>query len=356
MIILGIESSCDETAISLVKNGHQVLSNTISSQINKHKKFGGVVPELAAREHLKNIDFVLKKSLEEAHLKLEGINAIAVTAQPGLIPALLVGVSFANGLKKSLNVPLIAINHLQAHIYSVFLEKSPKEIQKTFPSIALLISGGHTQLFFIDKKGKFLLIGTTIDDACGEAFDKAARLLGLSYPGGPIIDKLARLGNKNAIIFPRPLTGEKGKFVSKENKYNFSFSGLKTALFYHLKDNPPTCDEEKHNLIASYQEAIIDVLTKKTFIACKEFNPKSLLIAGGVACNSSLRENFLTKSKEEKVNLLIAEPQFCTDNAAMIAGLAYYQYQTFKKDNFPVNAQACSDTFPKIKFSLQNSQ
>ena len=197
------------------------------------------------------------------------------------------------------------------------------------------------------RKNKAL--GTTIDDACGEAFDKAAKLLGLPYPGGPIIDKMAQKGNKKAITFPRPLTGEGGKAVSKEHKYNFSFSGLKTSFFYYIKDKNLE-DENLGDILASYQEAIVDVLTIKTLKAVKEFKPKTLLIAGGVACNSSLRKRFLEESKKNAFKLLIAEPQFCTDNAAMIAGLGYYQYQKLKKDDFPVNAEARSGEFPKINF------
>ena len=322
MIILGIESSCDETAIALVKDGVTVMSNVVSSQIKKHAEHGGVVPELAAREHIKNIDYVLNKSLEEAQATLDDIDIIAVTQKPGLMPSLLIGVSFANGLALKINKPLLGINHLEAHLYAVFLEKQGK-LEKNFPAIALLVSGGHTQLFYMKSFNDVELLGTTLDDACGEAFDKGAKLLGLPYPGGPIIDQLAKQGDNKFHHFPRPLTGEGGKKVERKNIYNFSFSGLKTSLFYYLKNS--SFKENKVDVVASFQEAIIDVLVKKTVLACKNYACKNIIIAGGVACNSRLRAVFKQLSERYAYSLLIPRPSFCTDNAAMIAGLAYHQ-------------------------------
>ena len=323
MIVLGIESSCDETAVALVKDGVTVMSNIVSSQIKKHAKYGGVVPELAAREHIKNIDYVVNTSLEEADKTLDDIDIIAVTQKPGLMPSLLVGVSFANGLALKINKPLVAVNHLEGHLYSVFLEKRA-DLQRNFPAIGLLVSGGHTQLFYMKTFDEVELLGTTLDDACGEAFDKAAKLLNLPYPGGPVIDKLAKQGNKSFYHFPRPLTGESGKKVEPKNIYNFSFSGLKTSLFYYLKNNILK-EKNKVDIIASFQEAIIDVLIKKTTLACKNYACNNIIIAGGVACNTRLREAFKQLNEQHSYSLFIPLPSLCTDNAAMIAGLAYHQ-------------------------------
>ena len=358
-LILGIETSCDETAASVVNKGCEVRSNVVSSQIEKHAPFGGVIPELAAREHLTNIEPVVSAALKEANVTLSEIKAISVTNGPGLLPALLVGFNFAKALSLSNNIPLIGVNHFLAHIYGTFLEFGTDFLQKetTYPIVALVVSGGHTSLVLIDQKREVKLLGGTIDDAAGEAFDKAAKLLSLGYPGGPIIEKVAKLGNPNKYSFPRPLTGTTGKPLSEEDKFNFSFSGIKTSLLYHCKklnkenDNSDinNLSELKGNLlydtVASYQKAIIDVLTMKSIQAVKTFNAKSLVLCGGVACNGALRESIKNKIVKTTAEFYVAPPKYCTDNAAMVAGLGYHHY---KKLDILKND---SDVFTRINFS-----
>lgn len=327
MRILGIETSCDETAASVVENGHKVCSNIISSQIAQHAGFGGVIPELAAREHLKAIRPVIRQALDQAQCTWQEIDGIAVTAAPGLVPALLVGVTAAKGLATALNKPLIAVNHFLGHIYGAFLEKSEcLEQAQTYPILAVVVSGGHTALVLIREDGMSQLIGTTIDDAAGEAFDKAAKIMNLGYPGGPIIDRLAAAGNAKAYHFPRPLTGTTGKAVPEEHVFNFSFSGIKTALLYAVKDRQLT-DGEIADVAASYQEAIVDVLSQKAFHACRKFKVKTLLACGGVACNQGLRRALQQGADRHGIHFMVAPPKFCTDNAAMIAGVGYHYLQ-----------------------------
>ncbi|NQZ58006.1 MAG: tRNA (adenosine(37)-N6)-threonylcarbamoyltransferase complex transferase subunit TsaD [Lentisphaeraceae bacterium] len=318
MLVLGIESSCDETAIALVRDGHEVLASAISSQIAKHAEYGGVVPELAAREHLANVRQVMDEALEEAGCALEDIDGIAVTNPPGLLPALLVGTSFASGLAASLEIPLIGVNHLIAHIYAAFIER--QDLLKTGdkPVTALLVSGGHTQIIIMHRDGRCEIVGTTIDDAAGEAFDKGGKILGLPYPGGPVIDRLAKGGNVKAIQFPRPLKGK------KEHRFNFSFSGLKTSLLYKVKGKEVSDDELK-DVLASYQEAIVDVLSHKAFDAAKHYGCDTLVVCGGVACNSALRARLTEKGAKSNIEVVLTPPKYCTDNAAMIAGLGYHQ-------------------------------
>jgi N6-L-threonylcarbamoyladenine synthase len=318
MLILGIESSCDETAASLVEDGHNVLSNTISSQIQKHAAYGGVIPELAAREHLTNIREVLDLTLREAGKKLTDIDGIAVTNQPGLLPALLVGTSFANGLAASLDIPVVGVNHLIAHIYGSFIERQDLLAKGDRPITALLVSGGHTQIIIIGRDGKCEIVGSTIDDAAGEAFDKGAKIVGLPYPGGPIIDELARKGNKKAIDFPRPLKGK------PEHRFNFSFSGLKTSLLYKVKGKEFS-EQEMNDMLASYQEAIVDVLSYKVFDAAKKYGSEHIVVCGGVACNSALRQRLKDMASERSVEVVLTPAKYCTDNAAMIAALGYHQ-------------------------------
>jgi len=317
MLILGLESSCDETAASIVRDGHEVLSNAISSQIDKHAVYGGVIPELAAREHLINLRIVLNKALEDAGCELKDIDGISVTNHPGLLPALLVGTSFASGLASSLNIPIVGVNHLIAHIYASFIERQDILKEGDSSVTALLVSGGHTQIIVMSRDGKCEIVGSTIDDAAGEAFDKAAKIMGLPYPGGPVIDKMAIDGDVKAIDFPRPLKGK------KEHRFNFSFSGLKTSLLYKVKDKELSPLEIK-NTLASYQEAIVDVLTHKTFDAAKEFNSSHIVVCGGVACNSALRKRLLDLSEKKNVEVVLTPPKYCTDNAAMIAALGYH--------------------------------
>lgn len=332
-IILGVESSCDETAVALIEDGRKVLSSAIASQIAKHAPFGGVIPELAAREHLTAIRRVADEALKEAGVGMDRVDAVAVTNGPGLIPALLVGLNFAKGLAMANNKPLIGINHFLGHIYGVFLD-SEEDIfarKELFPMISLVVSGGHTSLVLIDEKGNVRVIGTTLDDAAGEAFDKAAKLLNLGYPGGPVIEKAAKQGDPHRFHFPRSLTGTAGKAVSEENRFNFSFSGVKTALLYHAKnrtgDKPETMEgKDLYDTLASYQQAIVDVLCMKAFDAARHFGARSLILCGGVACNGCLREHFEANAPKN-VRTILAPRKFCTDNAAMIAGLAYRYFK-----------------------------
>ena len=346
--ILGIESSCDETAASIVCNGSKVLSNIVASQIAKHAPFGGVVPELAAREHLKNIQTVVDEALEIASISIDDIAAIAVTNGPGLLPALLIGVNFAKSLAISNEKKLIGINHFQAHIYGSFLQDSISKLlkQETYPIVSLVVSGGHTAIVVTESNGQSRIVGSTLDDAAGEAFDKAAKLLSLGYPGGPLIEKFAKEGNSKAFEFPRPMTGKTGKPLSSEQRFDFSFSGLKTSLLYHcrkqglinLDGNMTGNISVKKNLdqqllydtIASYQEAIIDVLSLKLLDAVKFYKAKTAVICGGVACNGALRTR-INSILPNSVDVNIAPPCYCTDNAAMIAGLAWHY---FKKEEF----------------------
>jgi len=352
--ILGIESSCDETAAAVVAEGCEVRSSIIASQIAKHAPFGGVVPELAAREHLANIQHVTTRALQEAELTLNDISAVACTNGPGLLPALLVGLNFSKGLAASNNLPLLGINHFIAHIYGSFLETGVEALQQesTYPLLALVVSGGHTALVLLDHAGGAKIIGSTLDDAAGEAFDKAAKLLDLGYPGGPIIEKTAEKGDPEKFKFPRPMTGASGKPLAPENRFNFSFSGVKTSLLYHCRkyaliapdgdmtNNIATADDYSEELlydtVASYQEALIDVLSLKTCDAVANFAVKTVILCGGVACNTALR-NRIKEKLSDKVNLKITSPKYCTDNAAMIAGLGWHYFRQGKIDDFDLD-------------------
>ncbi len=348
-VILGIETSCDETAASIVVNGEDIRSNVVASQIAKHSPYGGVVPELAAREHLEAINHVVSQALHDADMKIDEVDAVAVTNGPGLMPALLVGVSFARGLALSNDIPLIGTNHFLAHIYGAFLDCGVKELEHEdiYPMISLVVSGGHTNLVKITADGKAEVVGTTIDDAAGEAFDKGAKLLNLGYPGGPILERIARNGDKKAYAFPRSLTGAGGKKVTEGNRFNFSFSGLKTALLYHcdkLGGGDKVEGKVLEDSIASYQEAIVDVLVRKTKDAVEFFGGKSIVVSGGVACNGPLRERFeMVFSKD--YNLFLAPKKYCTDNAAMVAGIGFHYYQKELFSPLDIDAYA---RLPKI--------
>ena len=289
-VILGIESSCDESACAIVRDGYEVISSRVASQIAKHALHGGVVPELAAREHLTALKRVLDETLADAKMTMDDIDGIAVTQGPGLMPALLVGFNFAKGLALGHNKKLIGTNHFIAHIYGAFLEdgKAVIEDKNRYPMLALVVSGGHTSLMLLDETGKARHLGWTIDDAAGEALDKGAKLLDLGYPGGPIMQKTGEGGNIEKYHFPRPLTGTSGKALSEENRFNFSFSGIKTALLYHVQREKEAGKifegELLSDTVASYQEAVIDVLVRKTLSAAKQFNVGSIVVAGGVAC------------------------------------------------------------------------
>ena len=304
MIILGIESSCDESAASICKDG-KILSNVVSSQ-KIHNNYGGVVPEIASREHDRLLNHLVVKSINEANISLNNIEGIGVTKGPGLAGTLLTGVSFAKGFSQSINVPIIGINHLEAHIYANFLAYPKLE----YPLVCLLVSGGHTQIWYIKNIFDYELLGDTRDDAAGEAFDKGARILGLGYPGGPVIEKIANKGNSNAINFPRAL-------MEKDN-LEFSFSGLKTSLLYLVKKEQLFDVED---IVASYQKAILDVLVTKFLRAINIKKVNTCIIAGGVAANNCLRR-LVNDRLNNRINVYYPDINLCTDNAAMIAFLA----------------------------------
>jgi len=306
MLLLALESSCDETAAAVVKDGRTVLSNVIASQISIHAEYGGVVPEIASRKHLESVSLVVEQALLEAGVGLSDLEAVAVTQGPGLAGALLVGISVAKGLSLGLGIPLVGVNHIEGHLLAVFLEK-PVE----FPFIALAVSGGHSHLYRVDGVGRYTTLGQTVDDAAGEAFDKVAKLIGLPYPGGVAIDRLAASGDPKAIKFPRPLMND--------GSYNFSFSGLKTAVLTHVKKFPEAAGAGVNDLAASFQAAVCDVLTKKTAAAVAATGIRRVVVAGGVACNSALRRSMARMAAEQGAELSMPSPLLCSDNAAMIA-------------------------------------
>lgn len=323
MIILGLESSCDETAAAVIADGTQVLSNVIYSQIATHRKFGGVVPELASREHLEKIEGVVDEAMKKAGLSYAEIDGIAVTQGPGLVGSLLVGINFAKAIAFATGKPIVGINHIEGHVYSVAFEFPPPE----YPALALVVSGGHTNLFLIPEPEKYKLVGRTRDDAAGEAFDKVSKLIGLGYPGGPVIDRLAARGNKRAIIFPlAEIKLKDGSGLSLD----FSFSGLKTAVLRYVRENdiqpvtdPDNPGEQILDLCASFQNAVVRALIRSLRKAAAEHRPKTILLAGGVACNSELRSAVQQLSNELKIPAYIPSSVFTTDNAAMIAAAAY---------------------------------
>jgi N6-L-threonylcarbamoyladenine synthase len=321
--IFGIETSCDETAAAVVRNGRQILSSVVASQTKLHERFGGVVPEIASRAHLEKILPVIKEALEEAGVKPADIDAVAVAHQPGLTIALMVGVTAAKTLAFAWQKPLIGINHLHAHLQSAILASETMEL----PAVALIVSGGHTSLYEAESALELKRLGSTIDDAAGEAFDKVATILGLPYPGGPSIEKAARGGNPKAVAFPRSL-------LDKES-LDFSFSGLKTAVLYHCQGQDMKGQNraasmslrEISDIAASFQQAVVDTLIIKTLRAVRRVGAKTVLVGGGVAANSALREAMGKMCDENKLSLLIAPKPLCTDNAAMVASLAYYYYK-----------------------------
>ncbi|MBR2373522.1 MAG: tRNA (adenosine(37)-N6)-threonylcarbamoyltransferase complex transferase subunit TsaD [Lentisphaeria bacterium] len=342
-LILGIESSCDETAAAVVEDGFRVLSSEVASQIAKHAVHGGVVPELAAREHLKALTPVVQGALKQAGVTLKDISGIAVTQGPGLIPALLVGLNYAKGLSQMNKLPLIGVNHFLAHIYGAFLDSDPAVFadESLYPILALVVSGGHTSLLLIDSSGKAQQLGCTIDDAAGEALDKGAKLLDLGYPGGPVIQKVAQGGDPEKFHFPRPLTGGAGKPVAPENRFNFSFSGIKTALLYHSRKYPEISGQLLADTVASYQAAVVDVLVRKTADARRTYGARTVVVAGGVACNAELRRR-MAESIGDSAVLMLAPPKYCTDNAAMVGGAGYH---AFKRGRF-IDLEA--DSFARL--------
>lgn len=315
MLILGIETSCDETAAGVVKDGTRILSNVISSSLKYHKKFGGVVPEIATRHHVENIDKVINRSLYLAGIKIKDIDAVAVTNGPGLVGALLTGISCAKAISYNLGKPLIAVDHLKAHIYSAIMEKNIP----VFPFIGLVISGGHTRLYLVEDFNSFELLGDTVDDAVGEAYDKVSKILGLGYPGGPVIDALAKKGNPAAI-----------KFTCRavNNSLDFSFSGIKTAVLYKVKAMGPRLKaKEVSDIAASFQEAVLRVLVENSIKAIEKYKVKSFVVGGGVSANSGFREKMRREAAFKGFDLYFPPLNLCSDNAVMAAGLAYRLYK-----------------------------
>jgi len=331
VLILGIESSCDETAVSLVENGRKIISNVVSSQEKIHAQYFGVVPELASRAHLENINYVFEKALGNAKIgikpkDLESVEAVSVTAGPGLMGSLLLGWTFARTLSFIYNKPLVPVNHLEGHVFSSMLEYP--ELKPPF--LALVVSGGHTELVIVKDFGKYKVLGRTRDDAAGEAFDKVAKLLNLTYPGGPVIENRAKDGNPEAVKFTRPYMWA---------NWDFSFSGIKTAVVYHVRDNTKKTGftaEQINDICASFQSAVVDTLVDKTIAAAKKFNLNKIVACGGVAANGFLRESFIKKGAESKMNIFIPARNLCTDNAAMIASVGYYKYKS-KKSKYNIN-------------------
>lgn len=318
MLILGIETSCDETAAAIVEHGTRVKSNVIYSQIATHRPYGGVVPELASREHLEKIGDVVNAAFEQAGVTPHDLDGIAITQGPGLIGSLLVGINYGKGIAFAANKPFVGVNHIEGHVFSTAFEFPAPE----YPALALVVSGGHTNLFLIQEPEKYKLIGRTRDDAAGEAFDKVSKLIGLGYPGGPVIDRLAKQGNKRAIIFPLA--------EIKEQRLDFSFSGLKTAVLRYVREhniepvaNPAEPSAQILDLCASFQNAVVRALVRSVRRAAEIHHPKTLLLAGGVACNSELRAALQQLADELHIPAYIPSPIYTTDNAAMIAAAGY---------------------------------
>ncbi len=331
-MLLAIETSCDETGVALFSEEGKLIKHLLYSQVAIHSPFGGIVPEIASRKQLEILMPLIKRLLKEVEVSIKELRCVCATFGPGLIGSLLVGVSLAKALSFALKIPLIAVDHLQAHLFSIFLEK---EIE--FPYIGLLVSGGHTALFLVNSWENYELLGHTRDDAAGEAFDKVAKLLNLSYPGGPVISKLAEKGNRKAIIFPRPLL--------EKNNFDFSFSGLKTAVLNYIRTN---LNFKTEDVCASFEEAVCEVLIEKTFKAAEKFKIPRIIVAGGVASNKRLRELFYEKTKVKKFEIYFPSPEFCTDNAAMVGIVGYYKWKKGLWDNLEKEAYARA-IFKKIK-------
>ncbi len=337
MLVLGIESSCDETAAALVEDGHHVLSNVVASQVEMHAKYGGVFPEVASREHVLKIVPVLQEAVDGANLTWNDLSAVAVTFGPGLAGSLLVGVNAAKGLSLGNRLPLLGINHLEGHIYANWLEAAVREMPQDgaiFPLVALIVSGGHSEIVLMRGHGQYEMLGHTMDDAAGEAFDKVARLLGLGYPGGPAIQKAGEQGDPNAFKLPRARLGQ---------SYDFSFSGLKTAALHLVQtfegQSLPVAD-----IAASFQEAIVDVMVDKTLRAAGQFGARQILLAGGVAANKRLREQMQARAD---MPVLIPPPKLCVDNGAMIAAAAWWHYRAGERSDLNL------DVIPNLRLAVR---
>ncbi|MCL4874470.1 tRNA (adenosine(37)-N6)-threonylcarbamoyltransferase complex transferase subunit TsaD [bacterium] len=339
MIILGIESSCDDTAASVLQNGRVVLSSVVASQESIHAKYGGVVPELASRRHIEAIVPVVEEALAKAGKTLGDIGGISVTQGPGLVGSLLIGLSFAKSLSLARGLPLTGVNHIEAHAHAAFLtEREGEGGGPGFPFVALIVSGGHTTLLLFEDATTYRVLGQTLDDSAGEAFDKVAKLLGLGYPGGAAIDRLAREGDRRAIDFPRPLMAR--------GSLDFSFSGLKTSMLTHVRklDGPPT-EAHLKDLSASFQEAVVDALVTKALWALRATGAKDLVAAGGVASNSRFRARLAEMAEEEGIELFIPPPRYCTDNAAMVASLGFHQLRKGMLAGLDMNAKPTWEGF-----------
>lgn len=339
--ILAIETSCDETAAAVLKDGRKVMSGVVGFQWDIHRRYGGVVPELACRRHIEIISPLVEEAILKGGISLRDLDAVAVTSGPGLIGALLVGVSFAKALSYSLNIPLIPVNHLEGHLWAISLEK-----RVPLPFIGLVVSGGHTNLYRVEGVGKYKLLGSTLDDAAGEAFDKVAKILGLGFPGGPAIELCSMKGKPEAVVFPRPLSKRKG--------FDFSFSGMKTAVLSYIRsrykvnhvDEIPAVlsgeDQFKADVSAGFQMAVVDVLVLRTMSAAKITGIDRVVISGGVACNKLLREKMIADGNRNGIKVYIPSPQYCTDNAAMIAWVGYRYYKEGKFADLRLNPDAGS--------------
>lgn len=308
-VVLGIETSCDETAVSVVMGGTDVLSSVVSSQLDEHARFGGVVPEVASRAHVEALPYVTAEAIQRANIDVARINAVAATVGPGLVGALLVGVSAAKAMALALEVPFVGVNHLEAHLYAALLEEPNVE----FPMLFVLVSGGHTLLVRMDSSESYEVVGQTIDDAAGEAFDKVARYLGLPFPGGPSLDRAATQGNDAAVHFPRAMMNE---------GFDLSFSGLKTAVINYVRAHPEATTPD---VAASFQRAVVDVLVHKARLAAKHVGARTIALGGGVAANSLLRTEMTEAGRQDGFNVLLPSREMCTDNAAMIASAAWYR-------------------------------
>lgn len=330
--VLSIETSCDETSAAVIENGRKVLSNIISSQIALHQRYGGVVPEIASRKHIENVMPVVRETLRQAEIGLKDVAAVGVTYGPGLVGALLVGVAAAKSLAYAADKPLIGVNHLEGHIFANFISNPDLEP----PFLTLIVSGGHTSLVYVAGYNEFELLGQTRDDAAGEAFDKVARIMKLSYPGGPEIDKLAKCGNNNAIIFPRAKLGD--------NNFDFSFSGLKSAVINYMHNAVQRAEKiELGDIAASFQEAVVDALIAKTILAARKYKVETIALAGGVAANSRLQEKLRCAAKLDNIELVYPPAVLCTDNAAMIGCRAFYKYKA------GLFADYCLNALPNLK-------
>lgn len=324
--ILAIETSCDETSASIIKDGKDEIATVVLSQMDTHANYGGVVPEIASRMHIENITLVIEETLNKANMTMDDITAIAVTYGPGLIGSLLIGLMAAKTLAFTYNKPLIPVHHIAGHIYANNLVKGLE-----FPLIALVISGGHTELVYMKEDYSFEKLGGTLDDAVGEAYDKVARVIGVPYPGGPLVDKLAHQG-EDTYDLPLPLD---------DNSYNFSFSGLKSAVINLVHNEKQRGNEIiPENMATSFQNRVVEILTKKTMKALKEYNVKNLIVAGGVAANKGLREQLTQECIKSDINLIIPEIKYCTDNAAMIGAAGYYAYKLGRRADLSLNAKA----------------